>query len=233
MAIVKEVHFSRTKSFGVYENVRIGAVAEVVYPKTEDNVLVDLKEWVDAKISEEVNKPVVEMKTEELKQLEGYVAERREALKALEAEIKAKRRELDRCIEVGMRSLFEGGYSTCPHTNLLLCPHAGTDACLSCQVYREASLRRVQASAEDTESGIICPHCNKVVAAPNPIPDGWSKTCPWCGYRFPDTHYGKLWWGKEVQPPDRDVSLNDTKAHPPPPEGAGVDISGEGGEVKT
>lgn len=106
MAIIKEIHFSRTKSFGDYENVRIGAVAEVVYPKTEDNVLVDLKEWVDAKISEEVSKPVVEMKTEELKQLEGYVAERREALKALEAEIKAKRGELDRCIEVGMRSLF-------------------------------------------------------------------------------------------------------------------------------
>jgi hypothetical protein len=50
---------------------------------------------------------VVELKTEELKRLEAYVAERREALKALEAEIKAKRRELDRCIEVGMRSLFE------------------------------------------------------------------------------------------------------------------------------
>jgi hypothetical protein len=182
--IVKEVSFSRTKSFGVYENVRIGATAEVVYPGTQSQVLAELKEWVDAKISEEINKPFEAQKSEWLKSLEEEIEIRKEELKKIEAELKVKGRELERCIEVGLQTLFEGGYSTCPHTNLLLCPHAGTDACLSCQVYREASLRRVQASAEDTESGITCPHCNKLIFVRKPIPEGWSRFCPWCGEKI-------------------------------------------------
>jgi NADH pyrophosphatase NudC (nudix superfamily) len=141
--IVKEVSFSRTKSFGVYENVRVGAVSEVVYPGTEGQVLKELKEWVDAKISEEVSKPAIEMKTEELKQLESYIDHARKQLKAIEGEIKAKRRELDRCIELGMRSIFE-----------------------------------------DTESGLTCPHCNKLIFVRKPIPEGWSRFCPWCGEKI-------------------------------------------------
>jgi hypothetical protein len=126
--IVKEVSFSRTKSFGVYENVRIGATAEVVYPGTQSQVLAELKEWVDAKISEEISKPAVEMRTEELKQIEGYIADAKKQLQELYTEIKAKRRELDRCIELGMRSLFESSDTTeswliCPHCNKLIFVH--------------------------------------------------------------------------------------------------------------
>lgn len=57
---MESVTYERLKSFGMYENIRIGITGTIQEGESADKVLADLKAWVDEKIAEEISKPEIE-----------------------------------------------------------------------------------------------------------------------------------------------------------------------------
>jgi DNA helicase IV len=88
---ITKVSFERLKTFGNFENVRVGAEAEISQDEGSADdpnlALSNLISWVDSKISEIINKPWED-------EHEGRMAELYDEERKLRDEIEQKREEL-------------------------------------------------------------------------------------------------------------------------------------------
>jgi hypothetical protein len=78
-----QVSFERLKTFGQYENIRIGAVATVPEGACFEDCLKEVQEWVDTQISEKIDHPELMQLTYQKEHLERAIKERKEQLKRL------------------------------------------------------------------------------------------------------------------------------------------------------
>ena len=93
------VSYERLKTFGCYENVRVGMTVEVPDDERAEDTLEKVKVWVEEQIASEISKPQIEWKSDQLKTLNDEISQKRIELQTLREQLTKGKAILDAFIQ--------------------------------------------------------------------------------------------------------------------------------------